>query len=91
VRCQSIRQTIRWKAQYGPESIHFNYQTVKGSGRIAVRAGLATQLTEQHRTAAREDRKEIPLLAWGRRGRSTRKGIAKITKAIPRSGYTDIL
>ncbi|PIQ39919.1 MAG: hypothetical protein COW58_08905 [Thalassolituus sp. CG17_big_fil_post_rev_8_21_14_2_50_53_8] len=32
---------------------------------IAVRAGLATQLAEQHRTAAREDRKEILLLAWG--------------------------
>ena len=32
---------------------------------IAVRAGLATQLAEQHRTAARENRKEILLLAWG--------------------------
>jgi len=53
-----------------------------------VRAGLVTQLAEQHRTAAREDRKEILLLAWGRRGRSTRKGLNEIKKNTPRSGYS---
>jgi len=65
VRCQSTRQAIRWKAQYGPELFLLNVLPVLSSGRIAVRAGLATQLAEQHRTAAREDRKEILLLAWG--------------------------
>ena len=45
-------------------------------------------MAEQHRTAAREDRKEILLLAWGRRGRSTRKGLNEIKKTTPRSGYS---